>query len=486
MKGNERLNKPNILLISSDQHRGDSLGCAGHPCVRTPHLDQLAYEGMRFINAYVDAPVCIPARTTMITGIQSHIYGCPQFKADYRLQRDRRDFLGSLMTEAGYQTHLVGKRHWHTEPTFRAGFESVAGLEQLSVERFQRCGNAGDLPEGMGSNEFHPTRSQLPLELGSTHWIVDKAIEFLTYRDQTQPFFLWTSFIDPHPPMCIHEPYYSMYDNEDIPAPVMPEWAEDPHAPHELFCNRNMYNSKPMTQNEIRKMRGVYYGMITHLDFQLGRLLGKLQHQGLLDNTFIIYVSDHGEKLGDFGDLSKSAFYENTAQIPFIIRWPSWFQAEAGNTSYALVELADLLPTICEIAGARTPKDVTGKSLLSIVKGEAEKVRDELHGHINDSHMFHDGTYKYLYFAEDGRELVFDVTKDRKDEHDLSAKQSLLAEMRGKFMQHLTSEGHPHLSDGKLLNRQLQRPSVRELRAKNSQAWKVSQWAMHTEIKVKM
>ncbi len=124
--------KPNVLFVTSDQHRADTLGCAGHPCVRTPHLDKLAQMGIRFDRAYADCPVCIPARTTLVTGIQAHVYGKPDYAIDYRIERRRELFLGSLLTQAGYQTQIMGKTHWHTEPSFRGGFEGVVGENQYN------------------------------------------------------------------------------------------------------------------------------------------------------------------------------------------------------------------------------------------------------------------------------------------------------------------------------------------------------------------
>ncbi|MBD3331449.1 sulfatase-like hydrolase/transferase, partial [candidate division GN15 bacterium] len=122
---------PNILLITSDQHRGDCLGSAGHSCIRTPHLDRLSYAGVRFPNAYSNCPVCVPARTAIITGRDARSNGCPSYRDSYRVDRPRESFLGSVITAAGYQTCLLGKTHWHTPISFRAGFETLIGTEQL-------------------------------------------------------------------------------------------------------------------------------------------------------------------------------------------------------------------------------------------------------------------------------------------------------------------------------------------------------------------
>jgi arylsulfatase len=206
----------------------------------------------------------------------------------------RADFLGSLITQAGYQTCLVGKSHWHTDPSFRAGFETFVDLEQWRELVHARAGRAFSA-EGLGSNEMFSDRSQLPPELFETNWTVDECIRFLQYRDRTQQFFLWASFQDPHPPNVIHEPYFSMYDGDNIPEPVIPQWVGTDEEPYTLLRHRSTaWNSVRMTAKQLEKARVVYYGKITNLDHQLGRLLGKLTLEGLTQDTLIIYTSDHG------------------------------------------------------------------------------------------------------------------------------------------------------------------------------------------------
>ena len=421
---------PNILLITSDQHRADCLGVAGHPCVRTPHLDKLAAAGVRFSNAYADCPVCIPQRTTLVTGIKSHTYGEPRYSETYRIPRDRRDFLGSLITEAGYQTCIVGKTHWHTDPSFRGGFETVISHELLGVEIARRCGRPGSHFTGLGWNELNPTASLLPPELYSTDWLVDRALDFLRFRDRTQPLFLWLSLTDPHPPNVIHEPYYSMYDRSPIPEPILPAWADDDGCPLAIRRHREGYNGPRMRADELRKARGVYYGKITNLDHQIGRLLGQLAAGGQLRNTTIVYASDHGEMLGDCGDMAKSSFIDASARVPLIVRPAADAAVEPGRTIDALVCLDDLLPTLCGIAGARVPDDITGKSWQPLLRGETGSLHDFQHGQIENSHMFHDGRLKYLYFVEDGSELLFDTVADPCDETDLSGDESLCGPIR--------------------------------------------------------
>jgi arylsulfatase A-like enzyme len=464
--------RPNIILITSDQHRWDSLGCADHPCVRTPHLDQLAFEGVRFANAYSDCPVCIPARTTLITGVKSSTYGCPYYGEDFRLDRDRSQYLGSLMTAAGYQTALVGKRHWHTADDFRAGFETVIPTERCTRQQLLHLGRDG-WPFGVGANELSPTLSPLPPELHSTDWIVDRCIELIREREKGQPFFLWCSMDDPHPPLAIHEPYYSMYDDSPIPDLAIGTWEDSDDCPSQQFGHRTAYNSKPMGADELRKARAVYYGMITNIDHQLGRLFGYLMNQGLWDDVWIIYTTDHGEHLGDHYDVAKSSFYNSAARLPFIVRPPRSLQSEDGGwVSDAMVELADLLPTFCKLANADVPDDVEGMDLSALIAGQVPIVRERLFGAIDDQHMVHDGKYKYLYFVADGREQLFDHAADPNDLTNIAAANpETVAKLRQALIDRLQAINSPDVTDGQLRNDGHTDKNAQELRRYTPLGW---------------
>tara|TARA_R100000027_G_scaffold37666_2_gene27762 strand:- start:50 stop:1498 length:1449 start_codon:yes stop_codon:yes gene_type:complete len=474
------MSKPNILFISSDQHRADTLGCAGHPVVRTPHLDGLAYEGVRFNRAYTNCPVCIPARTSLVTGVQAHHYGMPSYNDEYRIDHPRDQFLGSLLTQGGYQTHLAGKTHWHTEPQFRGGFESVTWMSQLRRERLIQSGRSTTL-DGMGFNEMTPTLSEVPPELQMSNWIVDRSLDFLDTRDRDQPFFLWASFQDPHPPLSIHQPFYDMYRDADIPLPTIPDWCDSPQCPAGLYNHRWSWNPKPLSEPEIRDARAIYYGMVSNLDYQLGRLFAKLQLDGDWENTVIVYTSDHGDHLGDCGDIAKSTFLESSANIPLIIRPPMSESYEKGAISDALVDLTDLLPTFCSYGEQEVPSDIDGKDLRPVLTGDTQSIRNHLHGQIEDMHMFHNGEYKYLYFADDGSELAFQVSKDPQDESPITG--PVLEHLRREFIQHLQSENHPHLdADGTLLNKGKGRLPKNELAARHILLQGLAPAAIHSDM----
>lgn len=259
--------------------------------------------------------------------------------------------------------------------------------------------------------------------------------------------------IDPHPPNAIHEPFYSMYDNEEIPDPVHPLWAADEVAPFDFQFLRSANGHANLTPSMMRKARGVYYGQITNMDHQLGRLFAALQRSGEWDNTLVIYTSDHGDCLGDYGTFFKSNFTDGACRVPMVIRPPRDCGTQLwGTHSDALVEWADLLPTFCELAGASTPNDIDGKSMVNLFSGSNTAIHSDLHGQIGAQHMYHDGRYKYLYFEKDGKELIFDKQCDPLDETDLSNDSALLARLRAAFITHLKAENNSAIDEeGKLI-----------------------------------
>ncbi len=453
--------RPNILFITSDQHRADFLGCAGHPYVRTPHLDRLALAGTRFTRAHVDCPVCIPARTALITGRRAWENGKAEYSDTFRVDRPTRNMLGGLLTEAGYQTELVGKTHWNTEPDCRGGFEHVTWLATLRREQMLFEGRGGKTT-GLGYNEISPGLCPLPPHLQQANWTVNEGLDFLATRERAQPFALWLSFQDPHPPLTIHEPFYSMYRGLDAFASDPPSWIGSDREPNAIYEQRLSCNPPGVLSDaEMRHAREVYAGMITNLDHQLGRVIASLMHSGDFENTLIVYTSDHGEFLGDFGLVHKRQFLSQSVNVPLIVRPPESWKATPGLVTDALVEWVDLLPTFCEAAGARVPDDVSGRSLRPVITGESATHREFLHGQLGRCHMLHTGEHKYLYFTDDGRELAFDDGNER----DL-LDPATTAMLRQHFTRVLRDSKHPDVSaDGTLRNDGAGRPDAATLRA---------------------
>jgi arylsulfatase A-like enzyme len=185
-----------------------------------------------------------------------------------------------------------------------------------------------------------------------------------------------------------------------------------------------------------------------------------------------VYSTDHGEHLGDYGNFAKSSFLDCAARIPFVVRPPKKHDFAQGAVCSSIVELSDLLPTLCEIGEATAPSDISGSSLLPLINNPEAKVRDFLHGQIDGSHLYMAGQHKYLYFVADGAELVFDIASDPEEKRNLAKDRALTASLRERLVEHLKSEDHPHLHGGSLLNRGEKPKDAQAYRAIDSAGWK--------------
>lgn len=459
--------KPNILLITSDQHRADALGIDGHHSIRTPHLDSLAFAGCRFTRAYSTCPICMPARTTLLTGKDAVSFGCPHNSQAFTIDYQRERTLPSLLGRAGYQTEFVGKTHFLIDPSDRAGFDHVTQTHRLYKQRLRHSGQIHP-GTGIGGNEMSPSGTHLPEDLGQTYWCTDECLEFLDARDRTQPFFLWASYEAPHPPNSIHEPYYSMYDDASQTPPLMPDWMSDDNAPLFEYINRHKTNPLPMDANTLNKVRGVYFGMITYLDHQIGRLLGRMMELGIFNDTLIIYTTDHGEKLGDFGSFWKASFLEPSTRIPLVVKWPTSMALEPGRRIDSLASLEDLLPTLCDFGGAEVPDGIDGHSLRPAIEGASSLSRSFLWGQYDEAtHMLRTDRFKYIYYTDDGKELLFDMDADPSESTNLSGDENLIQPLREQLVEILAEKDHPHVADNALLNRHKEKPPISEVRAQN-------------------
>jgi arylsulfatase A-like enzyme len=434
--------RPNILLVTTDQQRGDCLGIehaagAPHP-VMTPHLDQLAYEGIRFTRGYSDCPVCIPARTTIMTGRTARTNGMVSNSTDPIPETPHRTLPGRLAA-AGYQTHAAGKMHFNP-PRRRNGFERMRLLPEDYVNWLERTPYPGGYrAHGLGGNEVTAAFNPLPVEYTATHWIVDESIDFLRQRDPDYPFFMWTSFEAPHPPFEPPEQFVRLSDGVEIPPPVIGDWAAAPlpaaegdsgadggAVPRPLQQRRWTHKLDHLTPGQIRAARRHYYAQITHVDYELGRLFGELQSQRLWDDTVVIFTSDHGEMLGDHGAFHKQLFYEPSARVPYLLRVPHRFDppAPAGTTVSTPALLADLYPTCLDLARLWTAEDAAerdGQSLMTAPWTRGERwVFGQCGGGRNASYMATDGRQKYVYYPWGGTEQLFDLERDPAECHDLA------------------------------------------------------------------
>jgi len=417
--------KPNILLITTDQQRGDCLGCDGHPVVETPYLDQLAEEGARFPHAYTSVPSCTPARAGILTGMDQWNHGRLTMTGADPLEYPAT--LPGELAKAGYHTQGVGKMHFAPQ-------RRLYGFHNLVLdESGRRTGNfVSDYHEWFDENKegaygyrdhsvdwnsWMARPSHLPEHLHPTHWTASEGIKFLTHRDPTKPFFMWLSFARPHSPYDAPQPYFDMYNgNENVPEAAVGDWCArwdrkvaDVNAP---FSHR--------TDAETHRARAGYYGNITFIDHQVGRVLYELKRQDAdaWANTLVIFTSDHGDMMGDHHHWRKTYAYEGSARVPFLIQFPETWELDRGQVLDQPVELRDIMPTILEAAGADIPESVDGDSLQKLAKGSTEW-REFVQGehttcydHNYGMQYVTDGHEKYIWYHHTGEEMYFDLDDD--------------------------------------------------------------------------
>ena len=447
--------RPNILVITADQWRGDCLGCrrTPHP-VMTPHADQLAAEGVLFTQAYSACPVCMPNRLTTLTGRSASRLGVTtNFMQGPRPPVDSARTLPARLTrEAGYQTKAVGKMHFFPDRA-RYGFEHVTLHPNDYVNWLEDQGYGGFYRgHGLGGNEVYPAVSAVPERYTHTHWIIDEAIRFIGARDPEHPFMLWIVFEAPHSPFDPPAPYDRMYDNLTIPDPVRGAWLDGPDAPAYFAQMRLVHNLDYVTPEVIRESRRRYYGQVSHIDYQLGRLLGELRTRGLYDDTAVVFTADHGEHLGDHGVFGKTTYLNGSAQVPLIVRPPrNPSDTSRARVVDAPVMTADICPTLLALAGLDVEGEIDGRSLVPVLTGAEADGDRTIFGECGGHTFATDGRFKYCHYRTGGAEQLFDVAADPDDLTDLSGDPQhadTMAALRAELIEHLTSLGRPLVEDG--------------------------------------
>lgn len=450
--------RPNILLLMTDQQRGDCLGIDGHPVLQTPNLDHLAATGLHFRKAYTACPVCIPARRTLMTGRTPAGHGVLM---NYQTWLGGPTLPGEL-AKAGYQAHLVGKLHlWPHRKLY--GFGSAEWSDAPRPDRmddYQRflrrhglSGSRLSAAHGMNSNGWNARPWHLEERFHFSNWCADMAVDFLGRRDPTAPFFLKVSFIHPHQPCTPPRDYYERYMAMDLPPPVVGDWArvfDEPQRGLPVASWRTALDPQVMKQYQ-----AAYFGSVNHIDDQVGRILEILPR-----NTIVLFLSDHGEMLGDHQWIRKRNAYEPSARIPFIMRLPGSMGIEQGHRCDRLVELMDVMPTLLEAAGAPIPETVEGHSLLALARGEEEGWREILHGECAEvpetgsgMQYLTDGRWKYVWWPGTGGEQLFDLENDPRERHDLADDPGHIADLktwRERLIERL--DGRPEgFTDGRRL-----------------------------------
>ena len=401
---------PNILFIFTDQLRADCIAALGNNQIRTPNIDRLVREGTSFSRCYTPSPVCMPARHAMTSGVAPHQSGCVD---NLTIDCDRSSFIEKL-NNLGYQTHGVGKMHF-AKSKGDWGFQTRDHAEEIEGESsrddyrdFLAQNDYGHVqdPYGLRSEYYYlPQPSQLPEKLHTNTWVADRSIDFLNCRDPDQPFFLWSSFIKPHPPFECPYPWSRLYRMHEMEGPFLPDDFEDQQNFWSRVQRRYKYMDSGDSKNLARMIKAAYYSTISHLDAHVGRILDALG--SAIDDTLIVFSSDHGEMLGDYGCYGKRSMLDASARVPLLARLPGQFAAGAQVDRPA--SLIDLYPTFVETAGGKIDDSIEGISLqrLQTAPGSERCVYSQFSQNQLGLYMAANRDWKYIYSAADNQEWLY-------------------------------------------------------------------------------
>jgi arylsulfatase A-like enzyme len=375
----------NILVIYPDQMRADAMGCVRNPCVKTPHFDRLAMEGVRFENAFVSFPLCTPFRASLFTGKYNHAVGA---HANHHPIPLGHDFLPEIMRDSGYRTGYIGK--WHLEGGDKPGYVPP-GPRRLGFEHMVGF-NRGHFY--LNSIYFRDTDQPYHCPRYEPDFQTDHLIQFMessVNHPDGKPFFAFICYGAPHFPFNMPEYYRNLYSPEEVP---LPPTAADPESQREVLRMLSEGNfplvsgvwgkekSAPEaleTEAEVRQFIALYYGMIANVDHNVGIILNWLDKKDLTEDTLVILLSDHGDMTGENGYRcrTKKNPHRGAMQVPLICRYPKRFPA--GHRVASLVDVSvDTMPTLLDFCGIKIPNVVHGRSFLSLLEGGSSPTRDEV------------------------------------------------------------------------------------------------------------
>ncbi|MBD3184062.1 sulfatase-like hydrolase/transferase [Candidatus Poribacteria bacterium] len=422
--------RPNIILITTDHLRRDSIGIYGNNIIRTPNIDKLARNGTIFTNAYTACPLCMPSRNSIITGLYPHQHGICGNKGQPVSMEHRRLTFSNILQESGYTTAFIGKHHfydfWEEYRDYREieeqikdyGFNKVIQVVDLSENLHNDCDFTAYLKKKGLLEKYRSEAKNLPLfesnfapEDTVDGFVGNRCVEYIQDTDTDSPFFLWSSFLGPHPPYTAPGEFSQMYDPQDMPSPIFTE------------------NSAVIER--AKRARAKYYGMVSHIDHHVGRMIKVLKKRGILENTLIILTSDHGDTLGDRGHWDKRRFYESSVGVPLIISGPGFpcgglGSSTGGMKSRILTENIDLYATVLNTAGLEIPETripLSGRSMQSMITNRYENIRNAVFSEMGQWIMIRDARWKLTYDPEQGGvRMLFNMATDPYESDNLCGK----------------------------------------------------------------
>jgi len=420
----------NLLFIMADEHNRAMMGCSDHPHVKTPNLDALAKNGTRFTNAYTNCPICVPARASLATGRYNHEirYWDNAIAYDGRISG-----WGHRLQESSIPVESIGKLHYRKDddplgfdkryvPMYiKDGVGSIIAamrdpMPPFDPESKKKPGFAAKACAG----ESDYTRYDVRVADLSTQWL-----QAMGKADKGKPWCLFVSFLSPHYPLTVPEPYFSMYEPADMPGPILnPDTGYKRHPWVDVVALRQPH-ANCLTPEKSQAALAAYLGLCSFIDNQIGRVLDSLKAAGLQDNTRIIYTSDHGENAGARGLWGKSVLYEESTGIPMLISGPDVARGVVCDTPVSLV---DVFPTIVKATGAEVKpedQDLPGRCLIDIAAGKSNTKRpifSQYHASASPSggFMLRKDKFKFNYYVGYQPEL-FNLQADPQEENDLAS-----------------------------------------------------------------
>lgn len=467
----------NVICFVTDQQRADHLGCYGNPDVKTPNIDQLATDGVRFLNSFITNPVCSPNRACMFTGQYPKVHGLRE--NGNALSADSIT-LPKVLKENNYETFSSGKlhlapfgipltkdipTHWKTESLDLWNQDkSLLRPPYHGIDSLYYVGGHGSYNFGHYKNQLeqsHPETwkgylrknakedsnikeevwcSDIPEELHYNTLIADKTIEFLRERNTSKPFFAWCSFPDPHHPFSPPEPWYSMYKSDNIQVTPIPEESLDGLPDILKECNSNL----AVNNNCLPEMIAKNYGMISMVDHNIGRVVNELEKQDILEDTIIVFFSDHGDYMGDHGLMRKAIMpYDGVYKVPTIWRIPG--KKKTIGTTSALHSTVDIMPTILELTGVNIPDTVQGVSQAKVLFGEERNARDVVYAEYDETvssqrlRYIRDDSTMFAYFYGCDYGLLYDMKNDPDQQTNLFYKEEY-QQLKNEMIEKLARE----------------------------------------------
>jgi len=432
--------KPNILYIFADDQAFHTIHATGNPEIKTPHLDKLFQSGTRFTHTYNqggwNGAVCIASRTMLNTGR----YVWHALEEEKSLKKEwvpHKKMWAQRMATAGYQTFFTGK--WHVKADASTVFE---------VARNVRGGMPNQTPEGYDRPKSRDDKEWQPWDKkfegfwkGGTHWsevVGNDAVDYMqTAAKDERPFFMYLAFNAPHDPRQSPKQFVDMYPVDDIivPKSFVPEY------PYQIGSN-TLRDEKlapfPRTPYSVQVNRQEYYAIITHMDQQIGRILAELESTGQADNTYIFFTADHGLSCGHHGLLGKQNMFDHSMRVPFVIAGPG---IDADRDIGRRIYLQDAMATALELAGSTDTDDIEFQSLLPLLKDGSEDVEGTVYGaYMEFQRMLVSGDEKLILYPKTGVSLLYNLTNDPEELHDLSDKEGSQARKQALFQEFLQQQ----------------------------------------------